>query len=157
MANRIYIRRGLKASLPALNAGELAVTTDTGNVQLWVGTNGTTAGNTQIGGPGLTPRSHSHSASNITSGTLAVARGGTGLTSSPSLLVNLGSTSAVNILAASPRPGVTGTLAIANGGTGATTAARALKNLGGLRIAGSGTAAPTSNIGSDGDVYLQYV
>ena len=88
---------------------------------------------------------------------MAVARGGTGLTSSPSLLVNLGTTSAANVLAASPRPGVTGTLPIANGGTGATTAAQALKNLGGLKLAGSGTAAPTSNIGSDGNVYLQYV
>ena len=56
MANRIYIRRGLKASLPALNAGELAVTTDTGNVQLWVGTNNTTAGNTQIGGTRVNSR-----------------------------------------------------------------------------------------------------
>lgn len=157
MANKILIKRGLKASLPALNAGELAVTTDTGNVQLWVGTNNTTAGNTQIGGPGLKPGSHTHDASDITAGTLSVARGGTGLTSSPSLLVNLGTTSAANVLAASPRPGVTGTLPIANGGTGATTAAQALKNLGGLSIVGSGTAAPTSNIGSNGDVYLQYV
>lgn len=55
-------------------------------------------------------------------GTLPVAQGGTGLTSSPSILVNLASTSATNVMAASPRPGVTGTLPIANGGTGATTA-----------------------------------
>lgn len=69
--------------------------------------------------------SHNHAASNITSGTLAVARGGTGVTSNPSMLTNLGSTSAASVFATSPRPGVTGTLPIANGGTGATTAANA--------------------------------
>ena len=74
--------------------------------------------------------SHNQSASTITSGTLAVARGGTGVTSNPSMLVNLGSTSAASVFAASPRPGVTGTLPIANGGTGATTAAAALTALG---------------------------
>lgn len=73
---------------------------------------------------------HVHAAGDITSGTLAVARGGTGLTSSPSMLTNLASTSAANVMAASPRPGVTGTLPIANGGTGATTAANALTKLG---------------------------
>ena len=57
-----------------------------------------------------------------TQGTLPVARGGTGLTASPSMLTNLGSTAAANVLAASPRPGITGTLGVANGGTGATTA-----------------------------------
>lgn len=62
--------------------------------------------------------------------TLPVARGGTGITSNPSLLVNLASTTADTVFEASPRPGVTGALPIANGGTGATTAANALKNLG---------------------------
>ena len=52
---------------------------------------------------------------------VTVAHGGTGLTASPSLLVNLDSTSAANVLQASPRPGVYGTLPIAQGGTGATT------------------------------------
>ena len=51
---------------------------------------------------------------------LPVAKGGTGLTAAPSLLVNLGSTSAANVMTASPRPGVTGTLPVANGGTGQT-------------------------------------
>lgn len=53
-----------------------------------------------------------------THGTLAIARGGTGMTSNPSLLVNLGSTSAASVFAASPRPGITGTLGVAHGGTG---------------------------------------
>lgn len=83
---------------------------------------------TQLNGKAAS--SHNHSASNITSGTLAVARGGTGVTSNPSMLVNLGSTSAASVFAASPRPGVTGALPIANGGTGATTADAALANLG---------------------------
>ena len=51
-------------------------------------------------------------------GTLGIANGGTGLTSSPSMLTDLGSTTAANVLQASPRPGVTGTLGVANGGTG---------------------------------------
>lgn len=73
----------------------------------------------------------------ITSGTwqgtdVGLAYGGTGvsLSNNPSMLVNLGSTTAGIVFANSPRPGVTGTLAIGNGGTGATTAANALKNLG---------------------------
>lgn len=79
---------------------------------------------------GYAATSHTHAAGDITSGTLGVARGGTGITSNPSMLVNLGSTSAASVFAASPRPGVTGTLPIANGGTGATTAANARSNLG---------------------------
>ena len=49
-----------------------------------------------------------------------VASGGTGLTKSPSMLTNLGSTTAANVLQASPRPGITGTLAVGHGGTGMT-------------------------------------
>lgn len=79
---------------------------------------------------GAAASSHNHGAGNITSGTLAVARGGTGVTANPSMLVNLGSTTAASVFAASPRPGVTGTLPVANGGTGATTAAAARTNLG---------------------------
>ena len=83
--------------------------------------------------------SHNHSAANITSGTLAVARGGTGVTANPSMLTNLGSTTAASVFAASPRPGVTGTLPIANGGTGATTTANAVKALLGTTAIGSST------------------
>lgn len=69
---------------------------------------------------GAAASSHNHAAGNITSGTLPVARGGTGVTSNPSMLVNLGSTSAASVFATSPRPGVTGTLPVARGGTGQT-------------------------------------
>lgn len=69
---------------------------------------------------------------------LPVANGGTGLTASPSLLVNLASTSATSVFQALPRPGVTGALGIANGGTGATTAANARSNLGLTRNATEG-------------------
>jgi hypothetical protein len=65
-------------------------------------------------------------------GTLGVTHGGTGLTSAPSMLTNLASTSAASPFAASPRPGVTGTLPIGSGGTGATAVAAALSNLGGM-------------------------
>lgn len=81
--------------------------------------------------------SHNHAASNITSGTLPVARGGTGITSNPSMLVNLGSTSAASTFAASPRPGVTGTLPVARGGTGVTSL-DALKTALGISSSGSG-------------------
>ncbi len=88
----------------------------------------TSAIQTQINGKAAS--SHNHAATNITSGTLPVARGGTGLTASPSMLVNLASTSAAGVFAASPRPGITGTLAVANGGTGATSASAARTALG---------------------------
>lgn len=99
---------------------------------------------------GAAPSSHNHSASNITSGTLAVARGGTGVTANPSMLTNLASNSAASVFAASPRPGVTGTLPIANGGTGATSAAAALAALGGSKIVigtyvGTGSGKGTEN------------
>lgn len=64
------------------------------------------------------PVSHVHDAGDITSGTMPVARGGTGITENPSMLTNLGSTIAASVFASSPRPGVTGTLPVANGGTG---------------------------------------
>lgn len=78
----------------------------------------------------FTPASHNHSASNITSGTLGVARGGTGITSNPSMLVNLASTTADTVFEASPRPGITGILGIAHGGTGASSASAARTALG---------------------------
>lgn len=64
------------------------------------------------------------------SGILPIANGGTNINSNPSMLVNLASTSAANIFASTPRPGVTGVLPIEKGGTGAATSTQALKNLG---------------------------
>ena len=61
---------------------------------------------------------------------VTIAHGGTGLSSAPSMLVDLASAQAASPLAASPRPGVTNTLPLTNGGTGASTAAAALTNLG---------------------------
>ena len=51
----------------------------------------TTISNTNVS-YGATPGSHTHSAANITSGTLAVARGGTGATTTEGVLTNLGIT-----------------------------------------------------------------
>ena len=51
-------------------------------------------------------------------GKLGWKAGGTGLITSPSLLVNLASTSAANVFQSSPRPGVTGILPVSQGGTG---------------------------------------
>ena len=92
---------------------------------------------------GKAASSHNHAASNITSGTLTVARGGTGVTTNPSMLVNLASTSADTVFEATPRPGVTGTLPINRGGTGATSAAAARSALG----AAANTTATTSAAG----------
>lgn len=83
---------------------------------------------------------HTHSASDITSGTLPVSRGGTGVTSNPSMLVNLESNTAATILKSSPRPGVIGILSIENGGTGADNEEDALSYLG---------AAPAYDYGED--------
>lgn len=84
------------------------------------------------------------------SATLAIGKGGTGITSNPSMLVNLGSTSAASVFAASPRPGITGTLAIGNGGTGATSKSGARTNLG----ITSGTSLPAS--ATAGDIFFLY-
>lgn len=70
---------------------------------------------------------------------LPITGGGTGLTSSPSMLTNLGSTSAANVFQVSPCPGVTGILPIDNGGTGANTVAAAVKALLGSSAIGSST------------------
>ena len=78
-------------------------------------------------------------------GKIPVANGGTGLTASPSMLTNLASTSAADVLVASPRPGVTGTLGAGNGGTGQTSL-QATRNAMGL---GNTTGAlPIANGGS---------
>lgn len=107
---------------------------------------------------GAASSSHGHSAADITSGTLAVGRGGTGVTSNPSMLVNIGSTSAANVFAASPRPGITGTLAVSHGGTGATDRGGSLANGGLLYNIGimAGTANP-SGTATNGCIYIKYV
>ena len=61
---------------------------------------------------------------------LPAANGGTGLTASPSLLTNLASSSAANVMQASPRPGVTGILPLGNGGLGYDFSAAASANAG---------------------------
>ena len=61
---------------------------------------------------------------------LPVEGGGTGLTSNPSMLINLASAVASNVFQTSPSPGVAGVLSIANGGTGANTVSAACKALG---------------------------
>lgn len=86
------------------------------------------------------------------SNVLPVSNGGTGITDNPSMLVNLGSASASNVLSSSPRPGVTGTLPVSHGGTGATApGVDMLKNLG----ITFGTADPPSS-GTPGSIYIQY-
>ena len=80
------------------------------------------------------------------SGVFPTSVGGTGITSNPSMLTNLGSTSAASVFAASPRPGVTGTLPIANGGTGITSNPSMLVNLGSTSAAGVFAASPRPGV-----------
>lgn len=68
--------------------------------------------------------------SNISSGAIPIANGGTGATTAAQALSNLGVTTTLNNKADKDLSNVTVTLPIANGGTGATTAAGALSNLG---------------------------
>ena len=49
---------------------------------------------------------------------LPIVNGGTGMSSNPTLMTNLGTNSADYVFKNSPRPGVTGTLTVSNGGTG---------------------------------------
>lgn len=91
---------------------------------------------------------HNHSASNITSGTLPPIRGGTGLSSNPSILVNLASTRVATLFSSSPRPGVSGVLPLANGGTGVTSL-EALKTALGI------SDTPGGSDTSDGNVWIQ--
>lgn len=108
---------------------------------------------------GAAASSHNHATSNITSGTLGVARGGTGKATHTSNAVLTGNgTSAVNNVAtasgalyATAANGAAkfGTLPIAQGGTGQTTGANAIKAMfaAGNTILSSyqyGTALPTS-------------
>ena len=51
---------------------------------------------------------------------VGISHGGSGLSASPSLLVNLSSASADTIMQANPHPGITGVLPVTNGGTGKT-------------------------------------
>lgn len=104
---------GTSAGSGAWSAGEVRdfVLTGSGTSRRWVMVDG---GPTNLG--------------NVTR-TLGTSNGGTGLTSSPSMLTNLGSNAAADVFASSPRPGVTGTLGIGNGGTGAATAAAAIHGL----------------------------
>lgn len=78
---------------------------------------------------------------------LDVANGGTGITVTPSLLINLESDDTAKVYADAPRPGVVGTLPVKHGGTGATnfTAGHALIGNGENGIA---TRAITSSVSS---------
>ena len=77
---------------------------------------------------------------------LPVGSGGTGITSNPSMLTNLGSTTAGSVFAASPRPGVTGTLGTGNGGTGITSNPSMLTNLGSTSAASVFAASPRPGV-----------
>lgn len=61
---------------------------------------------------------------------IPIANGGTGTGTTPSMLVDLNSTTADNPYNSSPRPGVTGTLPISKGGTGSTSTPSMIVDLG---------------------------
>jgi hypothetical protein len=95
---------------------------------------------------GKASASHTHAAGDISSETLAIARGGTGRTSIVNARANLASTTAANAVAGDI--GVTGTFAIAIGGTGATTARNAARALMCVSAGGSVDLNTLDNIGS---------
>ena len=100
---------------------------------------------------------HFETSADLITGTLSIAHGGTGITSNPSLLVNLDSTTAGSVFATSPRPGVTGILPVANGGTGQTTIYPGLNRYGvrGIMASTSDLTAGSSSL-TTGAIYLVY-
>ena len=76
-------------------------------------------------------------------GTLPIANGGTGLTASPSMIINLSSNTADLVLKANPKPGVEGVLGAANGGTGKTNLKDACNAL--INALDTGSSALTAN------------
>jgi hypothetical protein len=99
----------------------------------WRGGTGATSAAAALSALGGASTSHSHAASDITSGTIATARLGSGTASSTSLLFGDSTWAA---LAATDIPNLdaskitTGTLPLTRGGTGATSAAAALSSIG---------------------------
>ena len=77
---------------------------------------------------------------------LPVTSGGSGITSNPSMLTNLGSTTAAGVFTSAPRPGITGTLGVAHGGTGLTASPSMLVNLGSTSAANVMAASPRPGI-----------
>lgn len=95
------------------------------------GTGASSAGSA-LSNLGAAASSHTHAASDITSGTISTSRLGSGTASASNVLHGDSTWSAVILTAE-----VSGTLPVANGGTGATSASSALSNLGGVSGTGS--------------------
>ena len=77
---------------------------------------------------------------------LSVDKGGTGLTTTPSMTIDLESTDPANIFENTPKPGVTGTLPITQGGTGLTTNPSMIVNLGSAAAASVFESAPNPGV-----------
>lgn len=96
---------------------------------------------------------------------MPVANGGTALTAAPSVLVNLASTTAVNLLQSAPRPGVTGVLPVGNGGTGTNSLSNLANSLktylpvvngakGSFKYTGKNNAVPTMTLDSGSGITI---
>ena len=102
---------------------------------------------------GAAPASHNHAASNITSGTLPVARGGTGATTAAAALTNLGVTATATEL--NYVDGVTSNIQTQLNGKAASSHTHTPASIGALAInQGTGNAGKIVMVGDDGKINL---
>lgn len=97
---------------------------------------------------GAAPASHTHSASDITSGTLPISRGGTGATSASAAKSNIGLGNVDNVKQMPISGGTFTGIAVAHSNTSYGT--RQIRNI----ILGTGN--PPSSGASNGDIYIRY-
>lgn len=98
--------------------GESPVTITPVKIQFYNGAYLETEGDNNIIKIGASQIQFVKQGSSVSAYPLPISWGGTGITSNPSMRINLGSESTVSIFQESPQPGVTGVLSTSHGGTG---------------------------------------
>ncbi len=168
IADRLGTARNIRVNLSSTSAASFDGSADvnpgvTGTLPVSSGGTGATSAAAARSNLGAASASHTHYASDITSGTLPASRlptipisgGGTGATSASAARSNLGAASVSHTHSASDLTSGTlsasrlPTISVSKGGTGATTAAAALTALGAFPAAGgtvSGNVSITGNL-----------